>query len=227
MTPRFSVLIPALNEASRIGQAIAQARAALGNEDTEYIVADGESTDGTGALARAAGARVIECARGRGRQLDAALREARGDICIFLHADTLLPADARKQILRALQGAVGGAFLLRLDDRRLGWLARAINLRSRILHSATGDQAIFARRDVLLSLGGVPRVELFEDVRLWNKLKRAGRTRIVSARVTTSARLWRNAGTLRVILLHWKLRLLHALGVPPERLVRRYPTAGS
>ena len=226
MTPLFSVLIPTLNEAAGIGATLAAARAALG-EQAEYIVADGQSSDGTAELARAAGARVIESARGRGRQLDAALCAAQGEICIMLHADTRLPTDALTHILRALQGAIGGAFLLRFDDAGLQWLARAINLRSRVLRSATGDQAIFARRDVLLAVGGVPRVELFEDVRLWQKLKRAGRTQIVASEVTTSARLWRSAGTSRVILLHWRLRLLHALGVAPERLARLYPTSGS
>ena len=226
MTPLVSVLIPALNEAAGISATLAAARAALGDQ-AEYIVADGQSSDGTAELARAAGARVIESARGRGRQLDAALRVAQGEICIMLHADTLLPTDALTHIVRALRSAIGGAFLLRFDDARLQWLARVINLRSRVLRSATGDQAIFARRDVLLAVGGVPQLELFEDVRLWQKLKRAGRTQILASEVTTSARLWRSAGTSRVILLHWRLRLLHALGVSPERLARLYPTSGS
>jgi rSAM/selenodomain-associated transferase 2 len=226
MTPLVSVLIPALNEAAGISATLAAARAALGDQ-AEYIVADGQSSDGTAELARAAGARVIESARGRGRQLDAALRAAQGEICIMLHADTLLPTDALTHIVRALRSAIGGAFLLRFDDARLQWLARVINLRSRVLRSATGDQAIFARRDVLLAVGGVPQLELFEDVRLWQKLKRAGRTQILASEVTTSARLWRSAGTSRVILLHWRLRLLHALGVSPERLARLYPTSGS
>jgi glycosyltransferase involved in cell wall biosynthesis len=166
MTPLVSVLIPALNEAAGISATLAAARAALGDQ-AEYIVADGRSSDGTAELARAAGARVIESARGRGRQLDAALRAAQGEICIMLHADTLLPTDALTHIVRALRSAIGGAFLLRFDDARLQWLARVINLRSRVLRSATGDQAIFARRDVLLAVGGVPQLELFEDVRLW------------------------------------------------------------
>jgi rSAM/selenodomain-associated transferase 2 len=226
MTPAYSVLIPTRNEAARITATLAAARVALGDQ-AEYLVADGGSTDATVALAQAAGARVIESAAGRGHQLDAALRAATGETCVLLHADTLLPADAHAWIRQALQHAVAGAFMLRFDDARLQWLAHAINLRARVLRSATGDQAMFARREVLLALGGIPQVELFEDVRLWKELKRAGRTQLVSAEVTTSARLWRSQGTWRVILLHWRLRLLHALGVPPARLVRFYPTSGA
>ena len=86
---------------------------------------------------------------------------------------------------------------------------------------------MFARRDVLLSVGGIPHIELFEDVRLWQALKRAGRLELARAYVTTSARLWQRMGMWRGIFLHLRLRALHALGVQPQRLARMYPTAGS
>jgi hypothetical protein len=122
---------------------------------------------------------------------------------------------------------VGGAFRLRFEDGQLSWLARAINLRSVVFRVATGDQAMFAQRSVLNDVGGVPTVELFEDVRLWKQLKRAGRVQLVPAEVTTSARLWVKLGTWRAILLHLRLRLLYELGVAPHRLARMYPSAGS
>jgi rSAM/selenodomain-associated transferase 2 len=224
---RHSVLIPTLNEASSIAETLATARAAFGTS-AEYIVSDGGSSDVTRAIAEANGARVISAARGRGSQLDAAVRAARGEVCILLHADTHLPPSARAEIDRVLsKGAVGGAFMLRFDGASLPWLAFGINLRSRWFRTATGDQAMFARRELLLEIGGVPHIELFEDVRLWAKLKRAGRVEIARARVTTSARLWKKLGTVRGILLHLRLRVLHALGVQPQRLARMYPTSGS
>jgi rSAM/selenodomain-associated transferase 2 len=226
MTPRFSVLIPTLNEAAQIAPTLASARSAFGR-DAEYIVSDGGSSDATVAIAQSAGARIIAGKRGRGRQLDAALRAARGDVCVLLHADTLLPPNAGTHIEQTIRIGVGGAFLLRFDEARLRWLACAINLRARVFTSATGDQAIFARRDILLAIGGIPRVELFEDVRLWKQLKRAGRVQLVRAEVTTSARLWLKLGTWRGIFLHLRLRALHSLGVPPRRLARFYPTSGS
>ena len=222
----FSVLIPTLNESARIAQTLTAARAALG-DNAEYIVSDGGSADATCTIAGQSGAQVITGARGRGAQLDAALRAARGDVCILLHADTLLPLNAQDALEQALRNAVGGAFYLKFEDNELPWLARGINLRSRLFHTATGDQAIFARRDVLLAVGGIPQIDLFEDVRLWQKLKRAGRLELARAHVTTSARLWKQVGTMRGILLHLRFRALHALGVQPDRLARRYPTSGS
>jgi rSAM/selenodomain-associated transferase 2 len=226
MTPRFSVLIPTLDEAGQITQTLTAARAAFG-DFAEYIVCDGGSADETRALAECGGARVLSSERGRGRQLDTALRAARGDVCLLLHADTLLPAGARPLVERALSNAIGGAFYLRFNEPRLQWLARAINFRTSVFRSATGDQAIFALRSALLEIGGVPHEELFEDVRLWQKLKRAGRLQLVAAEVTTSARLWLKLGTWRGIFLHLRLRMLHSLGVPPRRLARLYPNADS
>jgi rSAM/selenodomain-associated transferase 2 len=226
MTPRFSVLIPTLNEAANIAPTLDAARNAFG-DDAEYIVCDGGSADETTILANRAGAIVLAETRGRGRQLDAALRSARGDVCVLLHADTQLPANARPLIEHALETADAGAFYLRFQEAHLGWLARAINRRTRIFRSATGDQAMFARRAVLLAIGGIPRDDLFEDVRLWKKLKRAGRVQLVNAEVTTSARLWMKLGTWRVIFMHWGLRILHTVGVPPRRLARMYPTVDS
>ena len=226
MTPRFSILIPTLNEAANITQTLNAARHAFG-DDAEYIVCDGHSTDETRAMAGSAGAVVITETRGRGRQLDAALRTARGDVCVLLHADTLLPDNARIVVQQALETADAGAFYLRFPEAHLAWLARAINRRTRVFRSATGDQAMFARRSLLLAVGGIPRDDLFEDVKLWKKLKRAGRVQLVNAEVTTSARLWLKLGTWRGILLHWGLRVLHTVGVPARRLARMYPTVDS
>jgi rSAM/selenodomain-associated transferase 2 len=224
MTPRFSVLIPTLNEEANIRSTVAAAKQALG-DSAEYIVADGGSSDATVSYAQECGAQVIHCVRSRGIQLDDALRIARGDVCVMLHADTVLPDDAAQLMEQAVARADAGAFLLQFENNRLPWLAAAINMRSVVLKSATGDQAIFARRDVLLQTGGVPRIELFEDVRLWQQLKRAGRVTLVRAKVTTSARLWIQYGAWRGILLHWRLRILHAFGMTPGRLAKMYPTS--
>jgi rSAM/selenodomain-associated transferase 2 len=227
MTPSFSVIIPTLNEAYRIDACLRAARAAF-DDAAEYIVSDGGSTDGTPGIAMTAGARVITSGRGRGEQLHRGFDAARGDTCVFVHADTLVPAAACASISAALRDSrvCGGAFSLEFDERSpaLDVLVRAINLRSRLLRTATGDQVIFARTELLRALGGVPRVPLFEDVRLCRALKRKGRFLILGDKVGTSARLWREMGTARGIMLHLTFRGLHALGASPEFLARLYPS---
>lgn len=226
--PRFSVVIPTLNEEERIGACLDAAMLALG-EDTERIVVDGGSEDHTKEIASGRGARVLASPAGRGTQLRSGAREARGRTIVLLHADTLLPPGADAELARALEdpSVAGGAFRIRFGpDPDQGVVLRiwahAMNLRSRVFRTATGDQAIFVRRTVLESIGGVPPVPLFEDVRLMRKVRRAGRIRILPARVTSSARLWSSTGALRVLLLHLKLRVLHAAGTSPERLAAIY-----
>ena len=227
---RFAVIVPTLNEAARLSDTLAHAKRAFGTS-ADYVVSDGGSTDTTAQVARSLGARVVEGERGRGDQLQRGLCATQSDVCVFLHADTLLPANARSAIQTALEdvAVAGGAFSLEFNDPDqstllMRVLQRAINLRARLFRNATGDQVIFVRRSVLEELGGVPRVPLFEDVRLCRAIKRKGRFVVLQARVATSARLWNRVGTLRGIVLHWSFRALHALGASPFFLARHYPS---
>lgn len=220
---RVSVIIPTLNEATGIVQTIHQVRQAGA---CEILVVDGGSEDGTPELARPLADRVLSAARGRARQMNAGARAATGDVVLFLHADTILPAAFPALLARSLRDprVVGGRFDVRLDAA--GWPFRLIetlmNVRSRWTKIATGDQAIFVRRNVFLALGGYPEIPLMEDVELSRRLKRVGELACLRARVTTSARRWRRDGIVRTIILMWTLRLGHFLGVPAAQLKAFY-----
>jgi len=220
MAPRLSVVVPALNEAARIHAAL-EALAPLRARGHEVIVVDGGSEDATMELALPLATQVIEAARGRALQMNAGARAARGDAFIFLHADTCLPARADELVLRALEHAAWGRFDVEIEGRHrlLKIVAAAMNLRSRLSGIATGDQAIFVRRD---AFPGFPEIALMEDIALSRELKRRGRPACLRERVRTSGRRWEARGVLRTIFLMWRLRLLYALGVPPQRLAREY-----
>ncbi|MGH6661439.1 MAG: glycosyltransferase, partial [Rhodospirillales bacterium] len=85
----ISVVIPTLEEAQRLEPLLV----ALAKEPVahEVIVADGGSSDATRAVAIAAGAKIVITPPGRGRQLRAGATRARGDVLLFLHADTRFP----------------------------------------------------------------------------------------------------------------------------------------
>jgi len=220
MAPRLSVVVPALNEAARIHAAL-EALAPLRARGHEVIAVDGGSEDATMELALPLATQVIEAARGRALQMNAGARAARGDAFIFLHADTRLPALADELVLRALERAAWGRFDVEIEGRHrlLKIVAAAMNLRSRLSGIATGDQAIFVRRD---AFPGFPEIALMEDIALSRELKRRGRPACLRERVRTSGRRWEARGVLRTIFLMWRLRLLYALGVPPQRLAREY-----
>ena len=228
---KFAVIIPALNEARFIETTLSAARGAL--PDAQLIVVDGGSTDGTAQIAAAHGAQVLHATPGRGNQMHAGAAASSREVIIFLHADTLLPADAAPALERALTdpNVVGGAFSFGFGTERVPFilrqLARGITLRSALFKTATGDQAIFARREVLERIGGVQNIPLFEDVRLFRQLRRAGRVVILPTAIATSPRLWQQVGPLRLIAIHLLFRLLHALGVSPNTLARWYPANAS
>lgn len=220
---RISVIVPALDEAAQIVAALDSARAPGA---VERIVVDGGSRDATVALARATGAMVIDSPPGRARQMNAGAACACGDVLLFLHADTRLPAgfDAAVSAALADRQTVGGRFDLSLQPSSplLALTATLINLRSRLSGIATGDQALFVRREVFERMGGFAAVPLMEDVAFTRDLKRYGRSAALRARVTTSSRRWRKDGVVRTVLLMWWLRFLYWRGVTPDVLKRRY-----
>jgi rSAM/selenodomain-associated transferase 2 len=226
---RLSVVVPALNEAEGIVATLAplQELRAAGHQ---VILADGGSRDATVDLARPLVDRVVTGARGRARQMNAGAAEAREAILLFLHADTLLPAGADRVVLEGLaeSGRIWGRFDVRLSGthpllRMVEWL---INCRSRLSGIATGDQAIFVRREVLDLVGGFPDIPLMEDVALCRRLKRLGRPLCLVSQVVTSSRRWEERGIVRTITLMIALRTAFFLGVSPQRLARLYDPPG-
>ena len=221
--PSLSIILPTLNEAPHLAATLAAAR---DDGVKEIIVVDGGSTDTTREVAAAHADLVISAARGRSVQMNAGAARATGDILLFLHADTLLPAGFAAAVQAACTAAdvVGGRFDVALEPSSpLLWLTETlINLRSRLSRLATGDQAIFVRRDAFVRLGGYAAIPLMEDLELSRRLKRAGRIACLRTRVTTSSRRWCRDGVVRTILLMWTIRLLYFAGVSPERLARLY-----
>ncbi|HEX9571691.1 MAG TPA: TIGR04283 family arsenosugar biosynthesis glycosyltransferase, partial [Burkholderiales bacterium] len=208
--PRISIIVPTLNEGDGIAAALA-ALAPLREQGHEVIVVDGGSGDGTPALARGAADRVVSAPRGRASQMNAAAALARGAVLLFLHADTRLPENADARILHGLaaSGRAWGRFDARIDgeSRLLPVIAFFMNLRSRATGIATGDQAIFVRRDAFERAGRFPPLELMEDIALSSSLKRISRPLCIAEKVVTSGRRWERRGIVRTVLLMWRLRL--------------------
>lgn len=219
----ISVIIPTLNEAETIAETLLHLRC---GGSCEVIVVDGGSTDGTPELVRPQADLFLSAGRGRARQMNAGAQAATGEVLLFLHADTILPQGFPALLEHALQNpeVVGGRFDVRLDAE--GWPFRMVetlmNVRSRVSRVATGDQAIFVRREVFLALGGYHEAELMEDLELSYRLKRQGKIVCLRERVVTSARRWQRNGIARTIVLMWALRFLYFVGISPNHLKTFY-----
>lgn len=220
---RVSVIIPALNEASQILAAIRSARAA---GPWEVLVVDGGSQDGTQQRAREAGAKVLISGKGRARQMNAGASKAEGNIFLFLHADTLLPANYIAEVIKALgeSSVAAGAFQFALAGafagRRL--IERTTNLRARWAQTPYGDQALFLGRALFDQLGGFAALPILEDYELVRRLRRLGRIVILGLPALTSGRRWQELGPLRTTLLNQWMILGYRLGWPVERLAATY-----
>ena len=219
----ISVVIPVLNEEKTLAATV---RALLALRPHEILVVDGGSDDQTRDLCASLNVKLIPSARGRARQMNEGARLASGDILLFLHSDTRLPESALTDIKSALgdERCPGGRFDVELEGRHwmLKIIGALINFRSRVTRVGTGDQAIFARREAFVRLGGYPDIPLMEDIAFCRALKRLGRIACLRSRVITSARRWESEGVWLTVVRMWTLKFLYLAGVSPARLKRFY-----
>ncbi len=116
MDKRLTIVVPVLDEAAGIAESL-QALAPLRAQGVEVIVVDGGSRDGTAALCGARADAVLSAPRGRARQMNAGARAARGEVLLFLHADTRLPDGAVAALLDGLRVEPAQLGPLRRGDR--------------------------------------------------------------------------------------------------------------
>jgi rSAM/selenodomain-associated transferase 2 len=222
---RLSIIMPVLNEEPGIAAAL-QALAPLRARGAEVIVVDGGSADRTTALARPLADQLIVAPRGRAAQMNAGAAAANGDVLLFLHADTELPAQADRLVIDGIAqtGRGWGRFDIRIAGHHplFPLIAALMNLRSRVSGIATGDQAIFVDKAAFAAVGGFPDIALMEDLVLSRRLKRLSRPLCLTARALTSGRRWEKHGAVRTLLTMWRLRLAFFLGADPDKLAARY-----
>lgn len=227
--PRLSIVIPALREAAGIADTLV-ALAPLRARGAEVLVVDGGSDDGTADRARPLADQVLIAPRGRARQMNAGAAAAattgKGDVLLFLHADTRLPDGADRLIADAMaRGHRWGRFDVRIEGRPpvLRLVATLMNLRSRLTGIATGDQAMFVERRLFEQLGGFADQPLMEDIELSRRLRaHGGAPACLRERVVTSGRRWEQRGPWRTIFLMWQLRWRYWRGESPQALAERY-----
>lgn len=221
---QLSIIVPVLNEAATIAATLA-ALQPLRAHGVEVIVVDGGSIDATLTLCQGQACHLIHAPQGRAKQMNAGAAQARGNVLLFLHADTFLPVDAVADVLDAVSGGANwGRFDVQIDgsSRLLPVIAAFMNRRSRWTGIATGDQAMFVGWDLFQRVGGFPDQPLMEDVELSSRLLRHAKPACLTQKVRTSGRRWDQRGAWRTVLLMWRLRWRYWRGVKPDDLARAY-----
>lgn len=223
---KISIIIPVLNEANNITKTVELAQTAA---DVEIIVVDGGSKDETISIAKSLGVKVLSSPLGRAVQMNAGAAVASGDILLFLHADTLLPANFDTIVRHTLKDVptpniIAGAFELVIDAEIKGikLVEKMVSWRSRFFSLPYGDQAIFLKADVFRNVGGFPELPIMEDFVFIGNLKKLGKIAIVPVPVITSGRRWQKLGVWKTTLINQITIVGYYLGVSPEKLARWY-----
>jgi rSAM/selenodomain-associated transferase 2 len=219
---KISVILPFLDEQAALPATLAcLADARTAQSDIEVIAVDGGSRDASASiLARHQDIQLLDAPRGRAAQMNAGAAAATGDVLLFLHADTWLPANAFAAIVAAAQapGFVYGGFRHRFSgsDWRLAMISALHNFRCQHARTFYGDQALFIARDAFMRAGGFPAVPA-EDIALSQQLRAQAPPAFLAETVVTSSRKFEQMGVwrsfARVIAILVCLRLGRAVPV--------------
>ena len=224
---RTIAVMPASNAASTLEATL---RDVPDGAVDEIILVDDCSSDDTVENAAGLADRIEISAPGRSIQMNRGAELAQGDLLLFLHIDTSLPAQADQLIAAAMnpvahkQRRQWGWFDIRLSNPSLAYriIAAAMNLRARCTAVCTGDQALFVTAELFHRLGGFPAIPLMEDIAMSKLLRRAAKPAPIKTAALTSNRRWQQHGLVKTVLLMWWLRLRYFLGASPEVLVKQY-----
>jgi rSAM/selenodomain-associated transferase 2 len=222
---KISVIIPAFNEATGIGALISFLQEKLADVPYEIIVADGESPDGTAAVARQAGALVVNCPeRSRAKQMNAGAKHATGELFYFLHADTFPPDNFAIVIPEAVSRGVDcGCFRLGFDLDHWFLNVNSWFTRFNVRYFRWGDQSLFIKRDVFEAAGGFrDDLKIMEDQDLVIRLLKNYRFKVLPFAVKTSARKYQENGVIKLQLVFTLLQTLYHFGVNQHRILKLY-----
>jgi len=220
----ISIIIPVLNEEDQIGNVIENLQALQSGNVKEIIVVDGGSDDRTVEVAESGGATIVDSEKGRAKQMNAGAESANGEILYFLHADTTPPEYFDREIEDAVNdGYDFGCFRLQFD-----WSHPLLNFYSRFTRLKTtavrfGDQSLFVRKEIFEQAGGFDEdLIVMEDQEIYRRLHLHGKFYLSEQNVITSARKYKEIGTVKLQVLFTLIWLGYYFGLKQNTLVNFY-----
>ena len=205
----LSVIIPTLNEADYLSKTIKSlCQNSTSGIDKEILVVDSGSTDDTQEIVRQLDVQFIPLMfvpQGRAFALNEGAKHARGDVLLFLDADTIPPAGYDREIQLVLKDdrVIGGAFEFALEGPQFALrVVEVINrVRYRIWPRYFGDQGIFTRKGVFQKVGGYPPLGIMEASHFCIALRKLGKLALIKRKMMTSSRRFLDGGVYRILMM--------------------------
>ena len=229
---QISIVVPCLNEQEFIGNTL-DTIAAHAQELPliEVILLDSGSIDRTAEIAKNyAFCQVFAHSELKGKKyalLNQGAQYARGEILVFLDADTLLPVDYDSAITQVISaGYGGGAFEFSLDERgiALRFIEFVNRIRYRLGQRYYGDQAGFCTKAVFDLVDGFPKRPILESAHFCKKLLKVCKLHLITKKIITSSRRFtqHRLGPLWVLMVDTRVFLLDKLGFHNRKFAKKY-----
>lgn len=229
--PRYSVIVPAYNTEHTIGACVAALRAQQFGQPYEIIVIDDGSTDGTAAVARAAGATVITTPNGRpAAARNVGTRAAIGEIICCTDADCIPHPDWLRQITFPLADpdiiACKGSYATRQTELvarfvQLEYEDKYDLLRTEKYIDFIDTYSAAYRRETLLECGGFDeRFDYLEDQELSFRLAAKGYKMVFQPEAVVDHLHSATPGAYlrkKQVIGYWKAQVIRRF---PERAVK-------
>lgn len=218
----ISVIIPTYNEVNSIDKLLTHL---MRVPNIEIIVSDGGSKDGTDMLCEKYPIIFINSPLGRGNQLNAGVKKAKGDIFLFLHADS----DFDDTVLDDIRGAIKtgsrwGCCTIEFQDSSVPYIILAFfsNLRANIFSSCYGDQGIYCESHIFHEIGGFQAIPILEDLEFSKRVKKLSKAKVIKSKIFTSPRRFQQGGFMKTLIKMQIIKLFYYWGISPEKLKKIY-----
>ncbi len=228
----ISAIIVAYNEESLIEGIIKELNKQQFQGDYEIILANGGSEDNTVPLARENNIKILNCRKGKSRQMNDAVKEAKGDVLFFVHADMQFSDQVFSIIQKKVdEGYDGGGFSNEFDthNEKIKKLGTWMNFRFFDKREQSdkgifyGDNGIFVKKSAFETLEGFKEIPIMEDYDFSVRMKEQFKViKIKEPKIIVSTRRHIKAGFLKTRFQWVMIRKLYKWGISPERLAKWY-----
>lgn len=222
---KYSIIIPTFNEQENIGSLLTDLEKQSGNlkYNIEVILVDGKSTDNTFEICKSYNVSIIQCERGRGKQLSEGAKIAKGEYLFFLHADLILPASTFQFLDRNLENSSQiSTFRMKLDENKILYNIYSFFTRFDSVFTTFGDQGIIVNKNFYNNIGGFTTLPIMEDLEFFRRARRFTKIKKFNKYITVSSRRFKNIGVIKTQIKSFICIINFISGVDPDIIYKDY-----